>query len=63
MTTNYVGNFFISNYVLLCIAAIMIATAIQKRKEHKEISVYIILIMAVTVTLAISETLTEFFQY
>ncbi len=63
MDSSYMQNFFINHYVLFCIAILMIATSIQKYKEHKEISLYIILIMATTVTIAIFEALTDYFQY
>ena len=63
MAHDYFKEFLIGNYILICIALIMVATAIQKYKENKRNSIYIMLIMAVTMTLAISETLSDVLQY
>ena len=43
---------FIRNFILICVAIVMVVNAIQRYKQHPRISVYSILIMGCTLTLA-----------
>ena len=59
----YFYDFFIRNFFLLCIAIVMIVLSIQKRREHKRVSLFIIIIMSSTVLLSILESLQDYLQY
>ncbi|MCR4562138.1 MAG: GGDEF domain-containing protein [Bacilli bacterium] len=58
----YLQNYIITNFILLCVALVMSVMAIQKRKEHRRISMYILLIMGTTVLLSILEGIQLVFQ-
>ena len=47
-------EFFIRNFILICVALVMIINAIQRYKQHPRTSVYFILITGCTLTLAVT---------
>ena len=60
---NYVRDFFITNYILLCVSFVLIVTMIRKIKTQKRISIFLILIVSLTVLIAVLDTLKNYIQY
>ena len=58
----YVRLYFITNFILLCISAIMLFIAIQGFKNHKRMSICIILITAIVFFLSLDEILQTFYK-
>ncbi len=54
---NYFNSFIITNFILICLSVVMSIIAIQKRNEHRQTSVYILLILATTIIISIFDTL------
>lgn len=50
-------NYLIENFILLCIAVVLIVTAIRKLKAQKRISIYLILIISATILISIFNSL------
>lgn len=59
---NFIQSFLINNFVLICITIVLIINVIQKYKEHKRLSIYIILILSSTLVLALCDSLKFYFQ-
>ncbi len=55
-------SFIVTNFVLLCIALVMLINSIQRYKQHPEISKYSIWIICCTIVLAISVTIEEYLK-
>ena len=58
----YVRLYFITNFILLCISAIMLFIAFQGLKNHKRMSICIILITAIAIFLSLDEILQTFYK-
>ena len=58
----YFYDFFINNFVLLCIVIILGVTLIRKLKTQRRISIYLLIILLITLLLPILDTLQEFFE-
>ena len=58
----YIYDFFINNFVLLCIVAILGVTLIRKLKTQRRNSVYLLIILFITLLLPIFDTLQEYFE-
>ena len=56
----YLYDFFINNFVLLCIVAVLSVTLIRKLKKQRRISIYLLIILFITLLLPIFDTLQEF---
>ena len=59
---NFIQSFLINNFVLVCISIVLMINVIQKYKEHKRLSIYIILILSATLVLALCDSLKFYFQ-
>ena len=57
---NWVSDFFISNFVLICISIIMYVIAIQRFKQHTKISVYTICLVSSALILAIADSIQDY---
>ena len=57
---NWVSDFFISNFVLICISIIMYVIAIQRFKQHTKISVYTICLISSALILAIADSVQDY---
>ena len=60
---SYFSSYLITNFIFICLSAVMIILAIQKRKEHRETSIYIISIIATVFVISIFDTLIKVAQY
>ena len=60
---NYLFDYIIKNCVLLCIVVILSITLIRKIKTHKKISIYLLVILFLTLLISVLETLQEYVQY
>ena len=58
----YLYDFFINNFVLLCIVVILSVTLIRKIKTQKRISIYLLIILFITLLLPIFDVLQEYFE-
>ena len=58
----YVYDFFINNFVLLCIVIILGVTLIRKLKTQRRTSIYLLIILFITLLLPIFNTLQDYFQ-
>ena len=58
----YFYDFFINSFVLLCIVIILGVTLIRKLKTQRRISIYLLIILLITLLLPILDTLQEFFE-
>ena len=58
----YVRLYFITNFILLSISAIMLFIAFQSFKNHKRMSICIILITAIAIFLSIDEILQTYYK-
>ena len=58
----YLYDFFINNFVLLCIVIILSVTLIRKIKTQRRISVYLLIILFMTLLLPAFDTLQDFFE-
>ncbi len=52
----WVKDFFITNFILICVAIMMLVNSIQRFKQHPRISFYSILIISTALFLAVSAT-------
>ncbi len=59
---DYLAKYFISNFILICITIVMYINSILKMKEHKNISIYIIIIMSITFSISIFDAIKEYSQ-
>ena len=60
---NYFFDYIVKNFVLICIVIILGITLIRKIKTHKKMSVYLLIILFLTLLISILETLQEYVQY
>ena len=60
---NYFFDYIVKNFVLLCIVIILGITLIRKLKTHKKISIYLLIILFLTLLISIFETLHVYVQY
>lgn len=51
---NWVGQFFVENFILICVSIVMYVIAIQRFKQHTKISLYTICIITSALLLAVS---------
>ena len=51
---DWVGQFFIENFILICVCIVMYVIAIQRFKQHTKISLYTICIITCALLLAVS---------
>ena len=59
---NYLYDFLINNYILLCIVFILGVVLIRKIKTHKRTSIYLLIILLITLLLPTFDTLQKFFE-
>ena len=59
---NYIYDFFINNFVLLCIVVVLGLTLIRKLKTQRRTSIYLLIILLITLLLPIFDTLQDFFE-
>ena len=52
-------EFIVQNFILICVAAVMITISIQRYKQHPTVSLYAILISSFAFLLAISAKLEQ----
>lgn len=57
---NWVADFFIRNFILLCVCLMMLVNSIQRFKQHQKISLFTILILCCTLVLAVASTLENY---
>lgn len=50
---NWLEDFILQNYLIICIALMLIISSVIRYKQHRNVSVYIILIMVLTLSLAV----------
>ena len=60
---NYLHDFLINNFILLCIVLILGITLIRKLKTHRRISIYLLLILLITLLLAVFDVLQDYCAY
>ena len=60
---NYFFDYLINNFIILCIVIILGITLIRKLKTHKRISIYLLIILSITLLLTIFDTLQQVCQY
>ena len=58
----YLHDFFINNFVVLCIVIILGVTLIRKLKTQRRIAIYLLIILFITLLLPIFDTLQAYFQ-
>ena len=56
----WLSHFIVTNFILICVSAIMIAFTIQRFRQHPKISIYIFLIIGSALLLAVSNALQEY---
>ena len=56
----WLSHFIVTNFILICVSAIMIAFTIQRFRQHPKISIYIFLIISFALLLAVSNALQEY---
>ena len=60
---NYFFNYIVKNFVLICIVVILGITLIRKIKTHKKMSIYLLLILFLTLLISILDDLQTYIQY
>lgn len=60
---NYFFDYIVNNFILLCIVVILGVTLIKKLKTHTKISVYLLIILFITLSITILEALQIYVQY
>lgn len=56
----WVGNFLIQNFILLCVSTIVIVNSVQHYKENKKVSIYSCIIIGLTLLLAVAGTIENY---
>ena len=60
---NYFFDYIVNNFVLLCIVIVLGITLVRKIKAHKRISIYLLIILFLTLLTSILDALQEYVQY
>ena len=60
---NYFYLFIIENFVVLCVAIVLSITLIRKLKTHKRTSIYLLIILGLTLLLSIFDVLQKYVEY
>ena len=60
---DYFFNYLVNNFILLCIVVILGVTLIKKLNTHKKISIYLLIILFLTLTISILEALQIYVQF
>jgi hypothetical protein len=56
---DWLSSYFLRNFILLCMGAILLVNAIQHYKENRRVSLFLMLITGSAVALGIAQTVME----
>lgn len=59
----FFNSYIITNFILLCLSAVMTLIALQKWKEHPKTSIYMLAIIGTTIIISIFDTMIKAAQY
>lgn len=57
---NWLQNYIVQNFVLVCVCSVLLIYAIQRYKQHKRISFYSILIVSLALVMSVVDLLQEY---
>lgn len=60
---NYLYDFLINNFILLCVVTILGITLIRKLQTHKRTSIYLLIVLFITLLLTIFDSLQTYFEH